>query len=76
MASNKLTKLKALMRKNIIIMKRNKLSTLFEIIYPLLLLLLLYAIRKSFDKHEYGFQEHELSEEYYRYIISSFIKRK
>ncbi len=48
-------------------MKRNKFSTLFEIFYPVSMFLLIYTIRKTFDKHEFEFSEHEGTTDYYRF---------
>ena len=49
------SKLKALIKKNIIVLKRNKCTTLCEILYPIIIMVILLAIRKAFsidDKQE------------------------
>ena len=66
MASPSYSKLKALLRKNMVLMKRNIFSTLFELLYPISMFLLIIVIRKTFDKHEYDFKEHEKDEVFYR----------
>ena len=55
-------KLRALMKKNYLILKRNIVSTLFEILFPIILILLAYAIRKAFvlEIHEFSKQEESL----------------
>ena len=55
-------KLRALIKKNFLILKRNIISTLFEILFPIILILLAYAIRKAFvlDKHEFNKEEESL----------------
>ena len=72
MSSSFFEKIKALLKKDFILMKGNILPTLFEIFYPVSMFLLIYIIRKSFDKHEYDFSSHENlngydnSKKYYR----------
>ena len=48
MASSSASKLRALMKKNLLILKRNICSTIFEIIFPIILLLLCYALKQAF----------------------------
>ena len=48
-------KLKALMKKNLLEMKRNIISTLCEIFFPIILMLLLYALKTIFDINNYEF---------------------
>ena len=48
MSNSNSWKLKALIKKNFLILKRNIVSTLFEILFPIILILLAYAIRKAF----------------------------
>ena len=48
MASSSGSKLRALMKKNLLILKRNICSTIFEIIFPIILLLLCYALKQAF----------------------------
>ena len=45
-------KLRALLKKNFLILRRNIISTIFEILFPIVLLLLCYAIRKAFTLDE------------------------
>ena len=58
-------KLQALMKKNYLILKRNIISTLFEIIFPIVLILLAYAIRKAFVLETFEFDKEEGSLEDY-----------
>ena len=52
-------KLKALMKKNLLEMKRNIISTLCEIFFPIILVALLYAIKTIFDINNYEFDIQE-----------------
>ena len=54
-------KLFALIQKNIIIMKRNIFSTIIEIFFPVIILIVLVLLRKSFDIKIYSFEEQELN---------------
>ena len=65
METGKLWKLKALMKKNILILKRNIVSTLFEVLFPIILILLVYAIRKAFTLETFEFEDQEISLENY-----------
>ena len=65
METGNLWKLKALMKKNILILKRNIVSTLFEILFPIILILLVYAIRKAFTLETFEFEDQEISLENY-----------
>ena len=58
MASTK-WKLKALLKKNFYEMKRNIVSTLIEILFPIIVVLLLYALKKIYDieNKEFSVQE-------------------
>ena len=58
-------KLRALMKKNILILKRNIISTLFEILFPIVLMILSYAIRKAFTLETFEFDTQEESIENY-----------
>ena len=62
MSNSNSWKLRALMKKNYLILKRNIVSTLFEILFPIILILLAYAIRKAFvlETHEFDKQEENL----------------
>ena len=52
-------KLRALLKKNFLILRRNIISTIFEILFPIVLLLLCYAIRKAFTLKILLFDEEE-----------------
>ena len=58
-------KLRALMKKNLLVLKRNIISTLFEIFFPIILILLSYAIRKAFILKTFYFYSEEGSIENY-----------
>ena len=49
MASSNATKLRALIKKNLLILKRNIVSTIFEILFPIVLVLLCYALKQAFS---------------------------
>ena len=49
MASSNATKLRALIKKNLLILKRNTVSTIFEILFPIVLVLLCYALKQVFS---------------------------
>ena len=59
MSSPNSWKLRALMKKNLLILKRNIISTLFEIFFPIILILLSYAIRKAFILETFYFSSEE-----------------
>ena len=65
MATSNSWKLRALMKKNILILKRNIISTLFEILFPIVLMILSYAIRKAFTLETFEFTSQEQSIENY-----------
>ena len=52
-------KLKALLKKNLIEMKRNIISTIIEIMFPIVVILLFYSVRTIFDitNNEFNIQE-------------------
>ena len=52
-------KLKALLRKNFLIMRRNICSTICEIIFPFILMLLLYFVKTIFEINNYEFEKEE-----------------
>ena len=52
--------LKALLKKNVILMKRNLCSTLCEILFPILLMLLLVAVRNLIKVEEEIFNYSDL----------------
>ena len=59
MASSYCWKLKSLLKKNLILMKRNFLSTLFEIFFPIILMAVIIGLRKAFPVEIYTFSEEE-----------------
>ena len=69
MASSYCWKLHALIKKNLILMKRNILSTLFEIFFPIILFAVIIALREAFPIETFKFLDQEQSTE-------SFIKDK
>ena len=54
-------KLKALIKKNLLVLRRNKGTTLCEIIFPILLMIIVYEIRKAFDINEYDYDKNEVN---------------
>ena len=65
-------KLKALMKKNLLEMKRNIISTLCEIFFPIILMLLFYALKTIFDINNYEFEIQEGSIQNYTKTRSVF----
>ena len=65
MVSSYCWKLRALLKKNLILMKRNILSTLFEIFFPIILMVVIICLRKAFPVETFKFQEEEKSLENY-----------
>ena len=59
MASSSSWKLRALMKKNLLIMRRNCCSTVLEILFPIALILLCYIIRQAFQLKKYYFKDEE-----------------
>ena len=59
MTSSSIWKLNALIKKNLLEMKRNILSTLCEILFPIILMLLLYWLKTAFDISNYIFDDVE-----------------
>ena len=57
------SKLKALIKKNILVLKRNKGTTICEILFPIALMLILLIIRKAFSIDEYEFDKQEVTTE-------------
>ena len=66
MATSSSWKLRALMKKNLLIMKRNPCSTVFEILFPIILLLLCFIIRQAFrlSKHYFDKEEKDMDTYY------------
>ena len=63
------SKLKALIKKNILVLKRNKGTTLCEIFFPIILMAIMLIIRKVFEIDEFEFDEEEKT-------IENFIRQK
>ena len=59
MVSSYCWKLKSLLKKNLILMKRNFLSTLFEIFFPIILMVVIIGLRYAFPVDIYKFNEEE-----------------
>ena len=59
MVSSYCWKLKSLLKKNLILMKRNFLSTLFEILFPIILMVVIIGLREAFPVEIYKFSEEE-----------------
>ena len=59
MSSSSSWKLRALLKKNFLIMRRNICSTIFEIFFPIALILLCYVIRQAFEIKKYYFKDEE-----------------
>ena len=59
MASSSSWKLRALLKKNLLIMRRNICSSIFEIFFPIALILLCYVIRQAFQLKKYYFKDEE-----------------
>ena len=62
MASSNCWKLRALMQKNLNIMKRNVCGTIAEVFFPIILMILVLVIRKAFGIKEHTFGEEEKSD--------------
>ena len=63
------SKLKALMRKNLLVLKRNKGTTCCEILYPIIIMIILLILRKAFSIDKYDFETEENNTE-------NFIRQK
>ena len=72
MASASSWKLKALLKKNLLIMKRNICSTICEILFPIILILLLYLLKTVFDINNYYFEIEEIDTSTYAHKRSVF----
>ena len=57
------SKLKALIKKNLLVLKRNKGTTICEIIFPIALMLILLIIRKAFSIDKFEFDDIEKTTE-------------
>ena len=65
MASSYCWKLRALIKKNYLLMKRNLFSTLFEIFFPIILFGVIIALREAFPIEIFTFSETEKNTEKY-----------
>ena len=52
-------KLRALLKKNLLLMKRNIVSTIFEIFFPIILIIVIVALKQAFSVNIYTFSETE-----------------
>ena len=59
MASANSWKLRSLMKKNLLILRRNVISTIFEILFPIVLIIICYAIRQAFTLKTFLFVDEE-----------------
>ena len=57
------SKLKALIKKNIIVLKRNKCTTLCEILYPIIIMVIILAVRKAFTIDDFEYEKEEKTTE-------------
>ena len=72
--SSSIWKLNALIKKNLLEMRRNILSTICEIFFPILLMLLLYWLKTVFEIKTYEFDDKEGNlEDYIKLRSNSFI---
>ena len=65
MASSTFWKLRALMKKNLLILKRNICSTIFEIFFPIILILLCLALKQAFKPKTYLYKDEEKGDDEY-----------
>ena len=72
MATSSSWKLRALMQKNLLIMKRNPCSTIFEIFFPIILLLLCFAIRQAFRLRKHYFEKEDQNKDVYYTNTSAY----
>ena len=57
MSSSYAWKLRALLKKNLILMKRNFISTLFEIFFPSIIIVVILVLRQAFSVETHSFSE-------------------
>ena len=57
MSSSYAWKLRALLKKNLILMKRNFISTLFEIFFPSIIIVVILVLRQAFSVNTHSFSE-------------------
>ena len=65
MSSSYFWKLRALLKKNLILMKRNLISTIFEIMFPIIIVIVIVALKQAFPINTHHFSETEGSLEKY-----------
>ena len=65
MSSSYAWKLHALLKKNYTLMKRNIVSTLFEIFFPIIIIIVILALKQAFNVTTYTFKEKEENTEKY-----------
>ena len=62
MSSSYHWKLRSLLKKNLILMKRNIFSTIFEILFPILIIIIILALSKAFPLEKYKYEDVEGNE--------------
>ena len=62
MASSSCSKLRALLKKNFLIMKRNFCTFIAEVFFPIILMVLIFGIRKAFKIKYHYFQDEEVND--------------
>ena len=62
-SGNSCSKLRGLIKKNLLILKRNKITTLCEILFPIILMLLMLGVRNTFLILKYDYEEDEKTTE-------------
>ena len=62
-SGNSCSKLRGLIKKNLLILKRNKITTLCEILFPIILMLLMLEVRNTFLILKYDYEEDEKTTE-------------
>ena len=65
MASSSYWKLNALIKKNLLAMRRNILSTIAEIFFPIALMCIVLVLRKVFKIKYYRFEKEESNDDYF-----------
>ena len=76
MASSTSWKLRALLKKNFLILKRNICSTIFEIFFPILLILICLALKQVFKIKTVLFDDEEGNEDDYIKSKSAFYDQR
>ena len=65
MASTYTWKLKAMLKKNLLLMKRNIVGTIFEIFFPMIMLIILIALRQAFTIETYSYESVETNDDFF-----------